>query len=74
MEDNSEFLEKNIWLFNIIVDFYEYKDVVYINLKVVMKMLDFLVQYNKIAVFCRYSKMDEKVNLKYLGGYWGLWF
>lgn len=36
MEDNSEFLEKNIWLFNIIVDFYEYKDVVYINLKVVM--------------------------------------
>lgn len=43
MEDNSEFLEKNIWLFNIIVDFYEYKDVVYINLKVVMKMLDFLV-------------------------------
>lgn len=73
MGDNSEPPEKNIWLFNITADPYEHKDVAHINPKVVMQMLDLLAQYNKTAVPCRYPKMDEKANPKYLGGYWGPW-
>lgn len=73
MEDNSEPPEKNIWLFNITADPYEHKDVAHINPKVVMQMLDLLAQYNQTAVPCRYPKMDEKANPKYLGGYWGPW-
>ena len=65
--------EKNIWLFNITADPYEHKDVSHLRTDVVMQMLDLLAQYNKTAVPCRYPKMDDKANPKYLGGYWGPW-
>lgn len=68
---NNLNLEKNVWLYNIKTDPYEYHDVSEKYPSIVRKLLDRLAYYNSTAVPVRYPPVDRRLDPKFHGGVWG---
>lgn len=64
---------KNVWLFNIVHDPNENKDLSQQFPEKVHDMLDRLEHYQKGMVPCPYPPLDPRANPQYRGGFWGPW-
>ena len=65
--------DKNVWLYNMKSDPYEYRDLSDKYPDVVMKLLERLTYYNSTAVPCKYPPPDPNADPSKHGGLWGPW-